>query len=541
LQVYLAVYFATAVSAQLTAGPVGPVLPENNCSTSCWARGGECFWKSPGSGLTAVSLCRTGAWLQYLQYPWQGEYCYCGRCYLCDRDPSCRGLCALRSPGPDYRVTGTCNPDTTQQKCLCWEKEVEDPCPELDPVCEWLEGECNTTKPGDNYEPTGYYCSPQDTSSDSKCPCWRERRPCGPDDVCEGLLGGQCSTVSPGSPWRQSGYTCNKEPGCHCWLYDCKAQEDRTCREKYKGVCGTASPGPDYQMTGHWCNKTQGCHCWALRDCADPEEMRTCREEYGGVCAREKPAGNYQDTGYMCNKTTGCTCWAGECDKSDKRCVKEMKGVCDVTRPKPGYVPTDYYCNKDEFCNCWIKCSNKKCEKYGGVCSVQQPQGYLRSKLWCDKKTECSCWGEACQPGSVSRSCDGGAGRCYPPGSIIPTNMERDGWCDKLKTCECWKEIGTECEPGSTSSKCPGGKCWPPATAPTPPPSWYRDGWCREDTCQCWRECPQTKQCKKKGGSCQSKPSTDTGLTLIPGKKLCKKPCVCVENIVQTDGLDDYE
>ena len=123
------------------------------------------------------------------------------------------------------------------------------------------------------------------------------------------------------------------------------------------------------------------------------------------------------------------------------------------------FAPSHHSCRQD-VCNCWIECENKKCEKYGGRCSVQQPRGYLRSKYWCDKwvhhcstlqyaavhhcsihsqlntnkslrKTKCNCWMEACKPGSVSKTCDSGRGQCYPPGSDVPDNMVRDGWCDK--------------------------------------------------------------------------------------------------------------
>merc|ERR1711990_779923 len=94
LQVLTAGYLVATVASQ-TLGPgphptLGPwPAPESNCSTACWRRGGECYWEPPGPGLSPVASC------QYGRYHWDPEICYCGRCYLCDQDTSCRGECAL--------------------------------------------------------------------------------------------------------------------------------------------------------------------------------------------------------------------------------------------------------------------------------------------------------------------------------------------------------------------------------------------------------------------------------------------------------------
>ena len=54
---------------------------------------------------------------------------------------------------------------------------------------------------------------------------------------------------------------------------------------------------------------------------------------------------------------------------------------------------------------------------------------------------------------------------------------------------------------------------------------------CREKTCQCWKKCQHSKQCTKKGGKCV-RGKISVGEAIISGKKLCKKPCVCVGNII---------
>ena len=59
---------------------------------------------------------------------------------------------SLSEPRYDYK---NCR---THQKCLCWEKLVQDPCD--DPVCERkLGGVCSPEQPEPTFEMTGYYCN----------------------------------------------------------------------------------------------------------------------------------------------------------------------------------------------------------------------------------------------------------------------------------------------------------------------------------------------------------------------------------------------
>ena len=68
------------------------------------AKGGKCSWKKPNDGSEYSGTCREGKW-------GEGEYCYCGYCYLkpCKPIVTCKGQCQRRSPGRGWTSTSYCD------------------------------------------------------------------------------------------------------------------------------------------------------------------------------------------------------------------------------------------------------------------------------------------------------------------------------------------------------------------------------------------------------------------------------------------------
>jgi len=380
---------------------------EQNCSTSCWFKNGECLWEPPppDDGYVGIGVCQEGQWGV------GDEVCYCGRCYACEQNLDCPGKCSLRSPGQNFMESSTpCNKD---KRCKCW---VENPPSRCNPhhlrekFCLWVyNGECSIDPPNVESLPTGFYCN-----ETTKCQCWRE--PC----IDEFQL---CSIEG--------------------------------------GVCNTTQPSPQYMRTDIRCNRDKACHCWIKKpEPCDPQSDEKCREEYGGSCWVEPPI-PLNPTGYYCNKELDCQCWTRNCT-SDEFCYKGFPGgTCSVKQPGMDYKPTDYFCrNGPPKCRCWEKkenpCAEKKCpDGIEGTCAVKSSPGWVNTKAKCigNGSKKCTCHVKECEPNSISKNCDGG--RCWPASQSPGNGWRSNGLCNKWSKCKCWK-----CKQQLKCSK-KGGRCKP--------------------------------------------------------------------------------
>jgi len=481
--------FALSANAQLTLNPNSSAVfvppPENNCSTECLAKNGECFWPRNGQGWPTME-----DGYKPIGQCWDGtigkEWCYCGRCYACEQptNTECPGTCAFRSPGPNYRLTDApCNRDG---RCKCWVEEVSDPCENpLEKTCYWLyDGRCNDEPLVDEgyTEDTGYICN-RDTQN-RECKCWK--KPCRTDRICS-MRGGVCNETQPSDDYVKSDYMCNEETGCICWIRrpKCKTWYNPTCWIKFGGRCFDAPP-PGLVPTGFYCDKDVPCECYT-RNCTQDE---TCADKYnGGVCSIPSPGRDYKPTDYYCRDTQVAE--VGETPEDRDLCESESSG------PGNEKEASSRHCVTQARCRCWEKvstdCSKLKCPKINGkkvkgVCSVEQPVTAVATDVYEDTGVQCR----------------------------------------KESPCTCWTKKSTPapCEAGSSSRKCPGGKCWPFGVSPAS--DWAMNGYCEEkNKCTCWKKCKTDSKCKKKGGECM--PKNNFSDDQIMGK--CKNNCYCIRQI----------
>jgi len=130
------------------------------CEEECQKKGGECGYKSPGSGYKVNGYCQSGQW-------GQGETCYCGYCWVKQDCPDgCTGLNG--APGVCSRkhiqglvASGPCKSSPNEKACTCYVKPCGGSCRAMN----GQRGRCSEERPSGSWMNGKTMCS-------KGCTCW---------------------------------------------------------------------------------------------------------------------------------------------------------------------------------------------------------------------------------------------------------------------------------------------------------------------------------------------------------------------------------